>query len=213
MQIKDKENNTIQSFESGKKVLNVSELDIISLDEEYENYKFNKISIKNISNIKLEDKDKLSFIILGNLDTKIENKIEYDIQIKDNNNKVINATCTFESTNDLDNQVISCNSLIDKKSKKLTFENGIYTSKTDNDNKLILSISKDDNIEIPETKKNSIWLIVGISIASFVIVCTVLFLIIKFGCKKNDNSQINKENENNQKVPKINDNSKDIILY
>ena len=210
MQIKDKENKIIQSFKSGKKVLNVSELDIISLDEEYENYKFNKISIKNISNIELEDKDKLSFIILGNLDTKIENKIEYDIQIKDNNNKVINATCTFESTNDLDNQVISCNSLIDKKSKKLTFENGIYTSKTDNDNKLILSISKDENIEIPETKNKLIWLLI---VGLFLI---ALILFFKCGgkerCLKKDNKENQNKNKNNKKGRKITDNSKDIIL-
>ena len=208
MEIKDKENNIIQSFNSEKKKINVNELEINSLDEEFENYKFNKISINDISDIKLKNKDKLSFNIMGNLDSNIENQIEYEISLKDNNNKTINATCNFQKTNNLDNQVISCNSLIDKQSQKLILEEGIYTSKSNNNDKLILNNNKDANIVVTE-KKSYIWLIVGISIGVLVILSIVLILIFKFALKKKDGKRPIKQNETSVKVPKITINSKE----
>ena len=77
MEIKDKDNKTIQSFETEKKVLNVSELEVTTLDEEYEKYKFNRISIINISDTEL--KDNLSFNIKGNIDSEISKSQEYEI--------------------------------------------------------------------------------------------------------------------------------------
>ena len=208
MEIKDKENNIIQSFNSEKKKINVNELEIISLDEEFENYKFNKISINDISDIKLKNKDKLSFNIMGNLDSNIENQIEYEISLKDNNNKTINSICNFQKTNNLDNQVISCNSLIDKQSQKLILEEGIYTSKSNNNDKLILNNNKNANIVVTE-KKSYIWLIFGISINVLVILSIVLILIFKFALKKKDGKRSIKQNETSVKVPKITINSKE----
>ena len=215
MEIRDHENSTIQSFESENKVVNINELETTSLDEEYQNIIFNKISINDISDIKLEDKDNLSFNIIGNLDSKIDNKIEYEISLKDNNNKMINATCTFEN-NDLVNQNISCNSLIDKDSKELMIINGVYPSKINNDNKLILNNNiNDKKIVIPENKNknSSIEKIIGIAVAAFVIVSLALFLIIKLGCNKNESSEPIKQYQSNRKGGRNTDNSKDIIVY
>ena len=210
MEIKDKDNSTIQSFESENKVVNVNELETTSLDEEYKDIKFNKISINDISDIELKNKENLSFNIIGNLDSEIVNKIEYEISLKDNNNKKINATCTFENNN-LDNQTISCNALADKDSKELTIINGVYSSKSNND-RLILNNDNDGKIVIPENKKKSslIGIIIGIVLAALVIISIAIILIIKM--KKKGPSMEIKENYTNKKIEKNIDNSKGVII-
>ena len=94
MEIKDKDNQVIQNFETEKVVLDVNELDKISMDEEYENYLFNKISISNISDVTIKDNE-LSFNIIGNIDSSIEKGKEYEISLKDSNNKIVISTCYF----------------------------------------------------------------------------------------------------------------------
>ncbi len=213
MEIKDKDNKTIQSFETEKKALNVSELETTPLDEEYEKYKFNRISIINISDTEL--KDNLSFNIKGNIDSEISKSQEYEIYLKDNNNKSINSTCYFPIINNIDDtQTISCISSIYTKSKQLKFEEGIYASRESNDDKLILNNNDGITVEVPEKKaKISKWIIIAIAVAGFIIICIVLFLIVKFKNKNNNNNLIQEEiNDQNKKIKNV-DNSKDIIIY
>ena len=213
MEIKDKDNKTIQSFETEKKALNVSELETTPLDEEYEKYKFNRISIINISDTEL--KDNLSFNIKGNIDSEISKSQEYEIYLKDNNNKSINSTCYFPIINNIDDtQTISCISSIYTKSKKLKFEEGIYASRESSDDKLILNNNDGITVEVPEKKeKISKWIIIAIVVAGFIIICIVVFLIVKFKNKNNNNNLIQEEiNDQNKKIKNV-DNSKDIIIY
>jgi hypothetical protein len=213
MEIKDNENKTIQGFETEKKALNVNEIESSSLDEEYHKYTFIKMTIRNTSNIAL--KDQLTFNIIADLDSQISGEKEYEISLKDNNNKKVNATCKFKTTdNNLDNQIISCSSKIDEKTKYLTFENGMFASKEDNTNKLIVNSKVGTNVEIPEKKSGSglsVGAIVGIVVSCLVIVAIATFLIIKFLImNKRIPEQLN--NNTNEKDVKNNDKSKDLIL-
>ena len=214
MEIKDKDNKTIQNFETEKRALNVSELEATPLDEEYEKYKFNRISIINISDTELNDN--LSFNIKGNIDSEISKIQEYEILLKDNNNKSINSTCYFPIINNVDDtQTISCISSINSKSKQLTFEEGIYASRENSDDKLILNNNDDITVEVPKkNSKISKWIIIAIAVAGFIIICIVVFLIVKFKNKNNNNNNLLQEEVNNQnkKIKNV-DNSKDIIIY
>ena len=211
MEIKDNENKTIQNFETEKKAIDVNEIESSSLDEVYNKYTFIKITIRNTSNIVF--KDQLTFNIIGDLDSHIHEEKEYEISLKDNNNDNINATCKFKATkNDLETQIISCISKIDEKTEYLTFENGIFDSKKDVSDKIIVSSNDSPNIKIPEKKGGiSIGLIIVIAIACLIIVCVATFLIIKFiVMKKRIPEQPNKIS--NDKEIKYDDRSKDIIL-
>jgi len=179
MEIKDKNNKVIQIFEPENKTINVNQLDKLPLDEEYENYIFNKISISDIKEIKLKNNN-LSFNIIGNIDSSIENEKDFEISLKDNDN-IMNATCHFPILNNLNNQTISCLTSINKNSKNLTFIQGVYSSKVSNDEKLILINNDDLDIKIPETKSGlSAVAIAGIIISIVAFISIVVFLIIYF---------------------------------
>ena len=211
MEIKDNKNKTIQNFETEKKALNVNEIESSSLDEEYYNYTFIKMTIRNTSNIAL--KDKLTFNIIADLDSQISGEKEYEISLKDNNNNKVNATCKFKTTqNNLDNQIISCSSKIDEKAEYLTFENGMFDSKEDMTNKIIVNIKDGNKVVIPEKKGGlSVGAIIGIVVSCLIIVAIATFLIIKFLImKKGVPERLN--NTTNEKDVKNNDKSKDLIL-
>ena len=112
----------------------------------------------------------------------------------------------------METQIISCISKIDEKTEYLTFENGIFDSKKDVSDKIIVSSNDSPNIKIPEKKGGiSIGLIIVIAIACLIIVCVATFLIIKFiVMKKRIPEQPNKIS--NDKEIKYDDRSKDIIL-
>ena len=115
MEIKNSDDDQIiQSFESENKVVNVNEMEKASLYEEYEQYSLNRILITDKSDIKLDKNNKLSFNIKCNLDSQILNEKEYEIQLKDNNNKIIKANCKFPIIKNLDHQIIPCFSSFDK---------------------------------------------------------------------------------------------------
>ena len=211
MEIKDKNNNVIQSFETENKVLNVSALDKISLDEEYDNYIFNKISISDINEIVLKDND-LSFNIIGNIDSSIEKEKDYEILLKNNKNEQINATCHFPILDNLDSQTISCMTSIKKDSKTLSFIQGIYSSKVSNDDILILINNNELNIKVPEKKGGlSSGAIVGIVIAVIVVISIAVFLIIKFIIIKKKSNVVQKEPDNYKSTIKSTCNSKDFM--
>jgi len=202
MEIKDKNNEVIQTFDSENKAINVSQLDKLPLDEEYENYIFNKISISDIKEIKLKNNN-LSFNIIGNIDSSIENEKDFEISLKDNDN-IMNATCHFPILNDLDNQSISCLTSINKNSKNLTFIQGVYSSKVNNDDILILINNDDLDIKIPETKSGlSTVAIIGIVIGSVVFISIIVFLIIYFKYIALNNKNIIPQTEKDYHKDKI----------
>ena len=192
MEIKDKDNQVIQNFETEKVVLNVNELEKTSLDEEYENYLFNKISISNISDVTVNDKE-LSFNIIGNIDSSIEKEKEYEISLKDSDNNVMASTCYFPVLNNLDDQTISCKMPFNKQSKisDLSLVQGVYSSKTRNDDKLILVNNNNLNIKVPENNdKLSTLAIILIAVGVVVVISLVaVFLIIKFKVFKKENKE------------------------
>ena len=214
MEIKDNENKQIQDFETEKKEINVNEIESSSLDEEYNKYKFIKLTIRNTSDIVL--KNQLTFNIIGDLDSHISEEKEYEILLKDNNNNNINATCKLKTNeNNLDNQIISCSSSskIDEKTEYLTFENGMFSSKKDNTDKIIMSSNYDINVKIPEKKNGglSFGIIICIAVAGLIIAAVATFFIIKFLImKKRIPEPTNKISE--EKEIKYNDKSKDLIL-
>ena len=102
--------------------------------------------------------------------------------MKDNNKENVNSTCKFKTTeNNLDNQIISCSAKIDKKKTEyLTFENGMFASKSDNKDIIILNINEGVNVVIPEKKDGlSAGAIIGIIIAGLVLIATAVLLIYK----------------------------------
>ena len=180
MEIKDNDDKLVQDFEIEKKEYGVNEIETSSLDEEYNDYKFNKMKIKDTSDVIL--KDQLTFNIIGDLDFHISGEKEYEISLKDNNKENVNSTCKFKTTeNNLDNQIISCSAKIDKKKTEyLTFENGMFASKSDNKDIIILNINEGVNVVIPEKKDGlSAGAIIGIIIAGLVLIATAVLLIYK----------------------------------
>ena len=212
MEIKDNEDKIIQKFETEKIVLEVNEIEFSSLDEKYHDYKFNKITIRNILDAIL--KDQLTFNIIGDLDFHIKGEKEYEISLKDNNKESVNSICKFKTTeNNLDNQIISCSAEIDKKkTESLTFENGMYASKSDNKDIIILNINDDINAIIPKKKgRLSAGAIIGIIIAGLIIIVCVTFLILKFKKLKKSIKKLKKIFPRKKKA-NSGDGSKDIIL-
>ena len=211
MEIKDNENKIIQDFEAEKKPLNVNEIEPSSLDEEYNKYKFIKITIRNTSNIVF--KDQLTFNIIGDVDSYITEEKEYEISLKDNNNGNINATCKLKANeNNLETQNISCISKIDEKTEYLTFENGMFASKKNNSDKIIVSSDDGVNVIMPKKKSRlSIGFIIGIALACLIVVCVATFLIIKFIVMKKKIPEQPNIISNENKI-KNDDRSKDIIL-
>ena len=218
IEIKDNENKTIQSFETKGKAIDVNEIESKPLDEEYENYEFNKFTIKDASNIVYDAK--IYFNITGDLDSEINDEKEYEISLKNKYNNTINASCIFNNiTSDLDNQTISCIfSKINSKIDYLTIENGVYSEKNNSMNILILNVNEGTIISITKNGKIpgkgglSIGIIIVIVIVGILFLCGIAFLIIKFVIKKKDLS-----GEQNGLIPngaKVVDpsNSKDLIL-
>jgi hypothetical protein len=218
IEIKDNENKTIHNFDTKSKEIDVNEIESIPLDEEYQNYEFNKFTIKDSSNIAL--KNQFYFNITGDLDLKIKDEKEYEISLKDNYNHTVNATCIFNNIiNDLDNQTISCFfAKINSKFDYFTLENGVFDAKNNSNNKIIFNINEGVNILISKNGKVpgekggglSIGAIIGIVIAGLVILIGISFLIIKFVIKKKDLS--GEQNGLIAKGGKGVDNSKDLIL-
>jgi hypothetical protein len=217
IEIKDNENTTIQNFEIKGKATDVNEIEPIPLDEEYKNYEFNKFNIKDASNVALQPQ--FNFNISGDLDSEINNEKEYEISLKDNNNNTVNASCIFNNIiNDLDNQTVSCIvSNIYSKFQYFTIENGIYSEKNNNINKIILNVNEGTIISIsPNEKINEkkdglqIGLIIGIVIAGFILLSGISFFIVKYAIKKKDSS--GQQNGLISKGVKGTDNSKDLIL-
>ena len=207
IEIKDKNNKVIQNFDTENKTFNVNELDKISLDEEYENYVFNKISISDINDIKLKDND-LSFNIIGNIDSSIESEKDYEISLNNSDNTIMNATCHFPILDNLDIQTISCITSINKKSKNLSFIQGVYSSKVSNEDKLILINNNNLDLKVPEKKGGAI---VGIVIAVVVVIAIAVFLIIKFIVIKRKNKVMQTEQDNYNMVAKSTCNSKEFM--
>jgi large-conductance mechanosensitive channel len=205
----------IQSFEDEKATIKVDEMKVAALDEEYKEYNFDKLTILNITHIKLNDK--LSFDIFGDItpsNSKKEKK--YEILLIDNNNKMLNTICHFPVINRETTQTISCISSDNTQSLQFKIDSGIYNSREDEKDKLILNIRENMEIIAPKKKeKISTWIIVLIAIAAFVIICLIIFLIVKFKNKNNDLSRpsaSDKLNTQKQKIKNIDD-SKDVIVY
>ena len=215
MEIKDKDDNPIQSFESEKTTINVDKMKVTALDEEYQEYNFDKLNILNITNVKLNDK--LSFDILGDITpSKSKKEKKYELSLTDNNKKMLNTICHFPVINSETTQTISCTSSDNTQSLQFKIDSGIYGSTEDEKDKLILNTR--DYLEIIAPKKSekiATWIIVMIAIAGFVIICLIIFLIVKFKNKNNDLSQPSasgKLNTQKQKIKNIDD-SKDVIVY
>ena len=196
MEITDKDNQVIQSFETEQKSLDVNELEQISLDEEYENYLFNKLSISSISDITKKGSE-ISFNVIGDIDTYVDEEKEYEISLKDDDDNIINSTCHFPILIDLNDQTISCTASIDKEAKisDLSFVQGVYSAKLRNDDKLILIDNNNVNIKVPKNNiKLSTIAIIIISASAFVLAAIVVaVLIAKLVCKKKNGEEVNNQ--------------------
>ena len=223
MEITDKNNQVIQSFEIEQKSLMISEIEQISLDEEYENYLFNKLSVSNISDIKKKG-SVLFFNVIGDIDTYVVEEKDYEISLKDNYENIINSTCHFPILIDLNDQTISCKASIDKEVKisDLSFVQGVYSAKLRNDDKLILIDNNNVNIKVPKNnKKLSIIAIIGISACAFVLAAIVVaVLIAKLVCKKKNEEKVNNQPNKvkNMRVNAINEQKsqseyRDLFVY
>ena len=158
---------------------------------------FNKISISNISDVAVNDKE-LTFNIIGNIDSSVEKEKEYEISLKDSNNNLMASTCFFPVlNNNLNDQTISCKVPFNKQSKisDLSFVQGVYSSKTRNDDKLILVNNNNLNIKVPEeSDKLSTLAIILIAVGVVVVISLVaVFLIIKLKVFKKENKVKNEE--------------------
>ena len=210
MEIKDNENKTIESFQPEEKAFVVNELPSKSLDDEYEDINFYKITITNISDTKLKD-EILYFNIMCNLDnSNITKDIEYEISLKDNNNNIINATCNLENINESNNLFIPCVSKIQENSVTLTPESGLYFSKNSDDIIIVSNDSSETSIKIPKKKGKNLGLIIGLTIAGVLILCIALFLIIKFIKNKKANNESNQPKDKHHL--RNTDISKDLII-
>ena len=148
------------------------------------------MKIKDTSDVIL--KDQLTFNIIGDLDFHINGEKEYEISLKDNNKENVKSICKFKTTeNNLDNQIISCSAeIVNKKIEYLTFENGMFASKTDNKDVIILNINEGVNVIIPEKKGGlNAGAIIGIIIAGLVLIAVAAFLVYKFIKKKRFSGQ------------------------
>ena len=129
---------------------------------------------------------------------------------------MLNTICHFPVINSETTQTISCTSSDNTQSLQFKIDSGIYGSTEDEKDKLILNTR--DYLEIIAPKKSekiATWIIVMIAIAGFVIICLIIFLIVKFKNKNNDLSQPSasgKLNTQKQKIKNIDD-SKDVIVY
>lgn len=210
MEIIDNENIIFQNFEKGK-TFDVNEIEFSSLDEEYHDYTFNRMTVRNASDTIL--KDKLSFNIIGELDSHISGEREYEISLKDNNKEIVNSICKFNvAENNLNNQIISCSSITNKKIEYFTFESGMFFSKSNNKDLIILNIMEDVN-EIYPKKKGGLkaGAIVGIVAAGLVLIAIAAFFIYKF-IQKRKQVERPKKNNSKKRKSKNSDRSKDIIL-
>ena len=216
MEIKDKDNTVVQSFETEQTSVKVDEMEKMALDEEYEKCEFNKLTILNITNINLNEK--LYFDIVGNIASPIEKEEEYEIPLKDSDNKEIQSICYFPIVKDVEvDQTISCVSSDNTKSKKFKIDNGISDSKGNALNKMIVNIDENTEIVVPDNKGKSFsYIIIIIAVSGFIIICVIIFIIVK--CRKNNNNDLSKTQDNNnikmkKKKIKNTDDSKDIIVY
>ena len=211
MDIKDKNNVTIQDFKFENKISIDKNLETNSLDEEYFNYKFNKITISKISNIKL--KKELSFNINGDSDEIIDNENNYKIVLKNKDNKEIIAICSVPKTDTKNNINISCSSPINEineKNDNLKIEQDIYKS-FNNEQALILY--NKNNVDINVKKESlSVGAIIGITIAGIIVIVPFVFYLVRYFIIKKDNNYENEGNENNGIRPPNVDNSRDIIF-
>ena len=172
-----------------QKKINITEIEKEKgpLEEEYKNYTFNKITITEISDITLNDK--LSFNINGKIESDIKQD-EYNIILKNEQNEQINAICTNPDSNS-DMITLSCNTEKNGVKKKLTFEEGMYSAKSNSNNKIILNNKNNIEIDVPQKKKITVGAIVGITLAGIVLVVPFVFYIVKYLIKnKEDNNQI-----------------------
>ena len=187
-----------------------------SLDIDYDNFNFNTFSISEISDIKL--KDDLTFNIKGEYfkskDSNINNDSDFDIKLKNNNDKELTVTCNFKEEK---NDVLSCTIYSDYAEKEtLYFIEDIYGWINSNE-KLILSNLNDATLKVPK-KTLSVGAIVGITIAGIVVLVPFIYYIVKCFIEKKELNDENEENgigfgkRNRAANHNNNDNSKGIIL-
>ncbi len=113
------------------------------------------------------------------------------------------STCYFPVLNGLNNQIISCKVSFDKESKikDLSLVQGVYSSKTRNDDKLILVNNNNVNIKVPENSGKLSTLAIILIIVGVVLVISgvAVFLIIKYKVVKKEN----KEEKNKKGITRI----------
>lgn len=211
--IKDNKNNpiNIKNFNPGQ--IKVKEIGMTSLDEEYNNYIFNKMEISKVSDVKLDNK--LTFNINGDFDQNIEDENEYIIDMKNDKNETINAQCHYNPQNE---KILSCTIPKDniEQEQILSFEEGNFPSNYNTKERLIISNLNNEKINVPK-KKLSVGAIIGIVIAGIVIIVPFFIYLTKYLIEKKDinfGNRINNEDyeERNRHNRGAMDNSKEIIF-
>lgn len=213
IEIKDESHSLLQSITFENKEINVNEMQNSPLDEEYEQYNINKLTITKVSEIKL--KDNLTFKIISNFDSTSSNEQLYDITLNNNKEKKIAATCTIPIINVLTDQNISCYASKENVSEKLLFEEGIYTAKDSSNERLILNNNNNVTIEVPIKKSLSIGAIIGITIAGIFLVGPFIYYLAKYLLKKkefNNDIEVNYEEDVERNGIRNGDSSKEIIF-
>ena len=124
IEIKDYSNYSVQNFTFTNKEININDIQNSPLEEEYEQYNINKLTITKVSGVKLNND--LIFSIISNFDSISSNEKLYDIKLNSDNENQVTATCTIPIFNIITDKNISCISSKENLSQNLTFVEGIY---------------------------------------------------------------------------------------
>ena len=213
IEVKDESHSILQTIPFENKEINVNDIQDSPLDEEYEQYNINKLTITNVSEIKL--KSDLTFNIISNFDSSSSNEQLYDITLNNDNKKQIVATCTIPIFNVLTDQNISCTASKENVSETLIFEEGIYAAKDSSNERLILNNNYNVAIDVPIKKSLSIGAIIGITIAGIFLVGPFIYYLVKYLFKKkefNNDIEVNYEEDIDRIDIRNGDSSKDVII-
>jgi hypothetical protein len=216
MEIRDENNNKVKDLECNQnQPITLEDLKQEALDEIYDNYTFEKISISDVSNINLNEQ-KLIFDIIGNLDSTTSKESVYEINLINQKNQLIKAACAIPKTDILNNQSISCTTSEAQAEDELKFVEKNFASTTDNNMFLIINNNNNIAVDVPRKKGLTVGAIIGIIIAGVILVGPFIYFICKQLMKKDEEGHgITRENLNNRGNDRYGgyDNSKDIIFY
>ena len=214
MEITDKNDNLIKEFDY-KQPTTFEDLQKEPYEQTVEKYKYDRITISDVSNINLNEQ-KLIFNIIGHLDSTTSEENIYEINLINQNNQQIKAACAIPQTDTTNNQSFSCTTSEAQAEDELKFEENQYVSRSNENNRLILNNNNNVVVDVPRKKGLTVGAIIGIIIAGVILVGPFIYFICKQLMKKDEEGHgLTRENLNNRGNDRYDryDNSKDVIFY